>query len=74
MLRESLSLPPSLLCSLFNANQLAIHSLLDMIYAVRSDESTHRFVNNTLASLKPQDVNPFALGEPGMRVKGAKFG
>lgn len=50
-------------------------TLLDVIYAVRSDETTHRFVNHTLANLDPRaDVNPFALGEPDMRVKGATAG
>lgn len=49
-------------------------SMLDMIYAVRSDESTHRFVNHSLASLEPADVNPFAMGEPSMGVKGTKVG
>ena len=50
-------------------------TLLDVIYAVRSDETTHRFVNHTLANLNPkEDVNPFALGEPNMLVKGVKAG
>ena len=50
-------------------------TLLDVIYAVRSDETTHRFVNHTLANLNPKDdVNPFALGEPNMLVKGVKAG
>lgn len=45
--------------------------LLDVIYAVRSDESTHRFVNHSLANLNPKtDVNPFAMREPDMHVKG----
>jgi hypothetical protein len=49
--------------------------LLDVIYAVRSDESTHRFVNHSLANLNPTtDVNPFALREPNMLVKGKKLG
>jgi len=48
--------------------------LLDVIYAVRSDESTHRFVNHSLANLEPQDINPFALGEPDMHIKGTKTG
>lgn len=48
--------------------------LLDVIYAVRSDETTHRFVNHTFANLKPDDINPFALGEPDMHVKGVKAG
>ncbi|CCA75783.1 related to alternative oxidase precursor, mitochondrial [Serendipita indica DSM 11827] len=49
-------------------------TLLDVIYAVRSDETTHRFVNHTLANLKPDDINPFALAEPSMHVKGVKAG
>ncbi|KAG6376958.1 alternative oxidase [Boletus reticuloceps] len=49
--------------------------LLDVIYAVRSDESTHRFVNHSLANLNPsKDVNPFAFREPDMFVKGTKVG
>ncbi|KAF9242583.1 AOX, alternative oxidase mitochondrial precursor [Melanogaster broomeanus] len=49
--------------------------LLDVIYAVRSDESTHRFVNHSLANLNPTtDVNPFAFREPNMLVKGKKLG
>ncbi|KAI9449295.1 alternative oxidase-domain-containing protein [Boletus coccyginus] len=49
--------------------------LLDVIYAVRSDESTHRFVNHSLANLNPsKDVNPFAFREPDMFVKGTKLG
>ena len=46
--------------------------MLDVIFAVRSDESTHRFVNHSLASLKyGTDVNPFALHEPDMITKGS---
>ncbi|KAJ8488618.1 hypothetical protein ONZ51_g3417 [Trametes cubensis] len=48
--------------------------ILDVIYAVRSDESTHRFVNHSLASLKyGSDVNPFALREPDMTTKGSRI-
>jgi hypothetical protein len=48
--------------------------LLDVMYAVRSDETTHRFVNHSLANLNPvTDVNPFALREPDMHVKGARI-
>ena len=48
--------------------------LLDVIYAVRSDETTHRFVNHSLANLNSvTDVNPFALREPDMHVKGKKI-
>ncbi|THH16546.1 hypothetical protein EW146_g4094 [Bondarzewia mesenterica] len=45
-------------------------TMVDVVYAVRSDESTHRFVNHSLANLQKGDVNPFALREPGMDVKG----
>jgi len=48
-------------------------SLLDVIYAVRSDETTHRFVNHSLANLGKGDVNPFALREPDMHIKGKKI-
>ncbi|KAJ7140091.1 AOX, alternative oxidase mitochondrial precursor [Mycena crocata] len=48
--------------------------MLDVIYAVRSDESTHRFVNHSLANLDTKtDVNPFALREPDMFTKGKKI-
>jgi len=48
--------------------------LLDVMYAVRSDETTHRFVNHSLANLNVHtDVNPFALREPDMHVKGHKI-
>ncbi|KAF7985502.1 hypothetical protein HWV62_3707 [Athelia sp. TMB] len=50
-------------------------NMLDVIYAVRSDESTHRFVNHSFANLDVQnDINPFALREPDMHVKGKKPG
>ncbi len=49
--------------------------MLDLIYAVRSDETTHRFVNHSLANLNHNtDVNPFALREPDMYLKGTKIG
>jgi len=49
-------------------------TLLDVIYAVRSDETTHRFVNHSLANLDhATDVNPFAFREPDMHVKGKKL-
>ncbi|EIN12586.1 alternative oxidase [Punctularia strigosozonata HHB-11173 SS5] len=48
--------------------------LLDVIYAIRSDETNHRFVNHTLANLNHKtDVNPFAFREPDMTVKGRKI-
>ncbi|KAG8908407.1 hypothetical protein FRB99_006612 [Tulasnella sp. 403] len=50
-------------------------SLLDVIRAVRADEATHRFVNHSLANLNQgEDVNPFALREPDMKLKGTKIG
>lgn len=45
-----------------------------MIYAVRSDETTHRFVNHSLANLERNDVNPFAFREPDLTIKGVKYG
>lgn len=49
--------------------------LIDVLYAVRSDETTHRFINHTFANLDfKSDVNPFALREPDMHVKGKKIG
>jgi hypothetical protein len=48
--------------------------MLDVIYAVRSDETTHRFVNHSLGNLDVNtDVNPFALREPDMYVKGGRI-
>ncbi|PFH53943.1 hypothetical protein AMATHDRAFT_739 [Amanita thiersii Skay4041] len=48
--------------------------MIDVLYAVRSDETTHRFVNHSLANLNPTtDVNPFAFREPDMFVKGKKI-
>ncbi|EKM49507.1 uncharacterized protein PHACADRAFT_131107 [Phanerochaete carnosa HHB-10118-sp] len=49
--------------------------MVDVLYAVRSDESTHRFVNHSLANLDyKSDINPFAFREPDMHVKGTKLG
>jgi ubiquinol oxidase len=49
-------------------------TMRDVVYAVRSDETTHRFVNHSLANLNTKtDVNPFALREPDMFVKGTKI-
>ena len=48
--------------------------MVDLVYAVRGDETTHRFVNHSLANLDYKtDVNPFALREPDMFVKGKKL-
>jgi ubiquinol oxidase len=45
-------------------------TIKDVLYAVRSDETTHRFVNHSLGNLEPDDVNPFAIREPDMHVMG----
>jgi len=45
-------------------------TIKDVLYAVRSDETTHRFVNHSLGNLESDDVNPFAIREPDMHVMG----
>jgi hypothetical protein len=45
-------------------------TIKDVLYVVRSDETTHRFVNHSLGNLKDTDVNPFAIREPDMHTKG----
>jgi hypothetical protein len=45
-------------------------TIKDVLYAVRSDETTHRFVNHSLGNLEDTDVNPFAIREPDMHTKG----
>jgi ubiquinol oxidase len=48
-------------------------TLLDVIYTMQSDETSHCFMNHMLANLNPgEDVNLFMLGEPDMLVKGVK--
>ncbi|KAG8930705.1 hypothetical protein FRC02_003760 [Tulasnella sp. 418] len=50
-------------------------TMLDVVKVVRADEATHRFVNHSFANLDhKQDVNPFALREPSMELKGTKPG
>jgi hypothetical protein len=74
-----MSNPPSLRINVYIYPSLlrrlpADAKLLDVIYAVRSDETTHRFVNHSLANLDTStDVNPFALREPDMYTKGQKI-
>jgi len=48
--------------------------LLDVLYAVRSDEAGHRFANHTFANVKDQDFNPMALRQPDGRVQGTQPG
>jgi len=45
-------------------------TMKDVLYAVRTDETTHRFVNHSLGNLDPNDVNPLAIREPDTHVKG----
>jgi Alternative oxidase len=35
-------------------------SMRDLLLAVRADEASHNHVNHVLASLKPDDDNPFS--------------
>lgn len=49
-------------------------TLLDVIYAVRSDEAGHRFANHTFANVKDQDFNPMALRQPDGRIQGTQPG
>ncbi|KAH8917585.1 alternative oxidase [Atractiella rhizophila] len=47
--------------------------MVDVLYVIRADEATHRFVNHTLANLKRQTTfNPFAMKEPDGHIKGSK--
>jgi len=48
--------------------------LLDVVKAVRADEATHRFVNHSLANLKQNDFNPFAMAEASAEVRGTTYG
>lgn len=46
-------------------------TMQDVIYAIRADEATHRFVNHTLGSLNPEkDFNPFANHIPSPTLRG----
>lgn len=52
-------------------------TVLDMVYAVRADEATHRFVNNSLANVFSSKhgndaLNPFGIQEPPASVRGAR--
>jgi ubiquinol oxidase len=42
----------------------------DVLYAVRFDETTHRFVNHSLRNFDPNDVNPLTIRESDMHVEG----
>jgi len=45
-------------------------TMKDVLYPVRSDETTHRFVNHSLGNLDHNGVNPLAIREPDTHVKG----
>lgn len=38
-------------------------TMKDVVLAIRADEAHHRVVNHTLASMKPDDYNPYKPGE-----------
>lgn len=48
--------------------------MIDVIRALRADEANHRYVNHTLAELKPDDFNPFAYGDAPPVQRGASWG
>jgi ubiquinol oxidase len=45
-------------------------TILDMLYAIRTDEAGHRFYNHSIANLKDQDFNPFAIRKPTGALQG----
>ncbi|GAA93500.1 uncharacterized protein L969DRAFT_95849 [Mixia osmundae IAM 14324] len=49
-------------------------TFLDMLYQIRADEATHRFINHSLADLKSTDMNPFAMREPSASIRGTEPG
>lgn len=50
-------------------------TIVDVMYAIRADEATHRFVNHTLGSLDPnKDFNPFANHIPSADLRGGAAG
>nr|KAG5685409.1 hypothetical protein BaRGS_027204 [Batillaria attramentaria] len=38
-------------------------TMRDVVLAIRADEAHHRVVNHTLASMKPDDFNPYKPGQ-----------
>lgn len=49
-------------------------TLLDMLYAIRTDEAGHRFYNHSIANLKDYDFNPFAIRKPSGELQGTNIG
>ncbi|KAM0790117.1 hypothetical protein ACM66B_005443 [Microbotryomycetes sp. NB124-2] len=45
-------------------------TMTDLVEAIRADEAGHRFVNHTLANLRKDDVNPFAIKHPDAVLQG----
>ncbi|KDN40799.1 alternative oxidase, partial [Tilletiaria anomala UBC 951] len=49
--------------------------MLDVLYAIRADEATHRFINHSLGSLDQRnDYNPFAVQMPPAQLRGTVSG
>ncbi|KAG0146123.1 hypothetical protein CROQUDRAFT_723033 [Cronartium quercuum f. sp. fusiforme G11] len=44
--------------------------MIDVLYAVRADESNHRFVNHSLANIDAASMNPFAIKQPNAIIRG----
>lgn len=44
--------------------------MIDVLYAVRADESNHRFVNHSLANIDATSINPFAIKQPDAIIRG----
>lgn len=49
-------------------------TILDMLYAIRTDEAGHRFYNHSIANLKDHDFNPFAIKKPSGDLQGQIIG
>jgi ubiquinol oxidase len=49
-------------------------TILDMLYAIRTDEAGHRFYNHSIANLKDYDFNPFAIRKPSGELQGTNIG
>ncbi|KAK4050970.1 inducible alternative oxidase 2 [Microbotryomycetes sp. JL201] len=45
-------------------------TMTELVEAIRADEAGHRFVNHTLANLRKDDVNPFAIKHPDPLLQG----
>ena len=50
-------------CECFNFFVQPKGTMRDVILAIRADEAHHRLVNHTLASIKPDDYNPYKINQ-----------